>query len=263
MAKTLRQSVVGIVSAALIVQGIGLAGCMTTQEQRIGANDGTDACYVHRVALDNTRSFFEEDVLKGALAGLAVGVVAGALAGGTRGAAIGAVSGLIVGAAAGGFFNELVRQQGVDGALTTTLTTVERENQNLLKTQTAMDNLRNCRRQEIRAVQADFRAKRITREVGEQRMALIRTRMQQDYEIALAINGRVQERGGEFDTALKEVKATGKGKTQTAIAKQTASNVALNQGVQKRTDQMLADASEASLEQISQMPWSTDRFLFG
>jgi len=79
-----------------------LGGCVTTQEQRIGAADPADQCRPFVVALDSSGNFFAEDIIKGAVIGASGGAILGGILGGNvRGAAIGAATGAIAGAAAG------------------------------------------------------------------------------------------------------------------------------------------------------------------
>ncbi|MCO6419005.1 hypothetical protein JYK14_23010, partial [Siccirubricoccus sp. KC 17139] len=88
MASNARRLVALVTSTAL------LAGCVTTREGRIGADDGTDSCRPQVVALDSTGNFFAEDILRGAAIGAVGGAALGAIAGGDwRSALIGAAAG--------------------------------------------------------------------------------------------------------------------------------------------------------------------------
>jgi outer membrane lipoprotein SlyB len=69
----LRRSVAVLTAASLLV-----AAC-TTREQRIGAYDGSDACYQRRVQLDSTGDYFAEDIIRGAVIGAAGGAILGGL----------------------------------------------------------------------------------------------------------------------------------------------------------------------------------------
>ena len=189
---------------ALLTTSIVLPGCVTTREDRIGRNDGTDACYQYRVALDSTGDYYGEDMIKGAALGAVTGAALGLLAtGNARGALVGAA----VGAAAGGLggYWQAKMQQGRDQAILGVLTDLDKENQNLNKTQVALDQLVNCRRSEIARIKADYKAKRVTREVAETRMALVRQQLEKDYEIAAKINGNVIKRRDEFLFAADQI----------------------------------------------------------
>jgi len=265
MSRGFRGGVVTAACAGLILQSVALSGCVSTatRDARIGADNGSDACYAQRKALDDTRSFLAEDILAGALAGVATGLVVGVLTGNTSYAAQ-AIGGAVVGAVAGGFFSELVKRQGQDKAVDSALGSVKKENDNLQRTQLAMDNLLNCRRDEIKAVKADFKAKRINKTEGEARMVAIRARMDRDYEIAAEINGKVTKRGVEFNTALKDVSSTGKGKKQTDYAKETASLNVRNQGIQKSAGSMDLARKEATMDSdLGFVPFWKQVFVLG
>ena len=65
---------------AVLTAAALLAGCVSTREGRIGADDGSDACRAQVVALDSTGNFFGEDIVRGA----AIGAVGGAALPGAR-----------------------------------------------------------------------------------------------------------------------------------------------------------------------------------
>lgn len=201
--------------AAVTIAALILPGCVSTQQDRIGANDGSDACYQYRVALDSTGNFYAEDMLKGALIGAATGALAGAIiTGDVKGALIGAAAGAAIGTL-GGYWNAKM-QQGRDQAILGVLTDLDTENQNLSKTQTALDQLVNCRRGEIARVKADFKAKRIAKPAAEQRLAVIRTQLEKDYQIASSINQNVAKRRDEFLFAADNIQPGSADKIRTA-----------------------------------------------
>ncbi|PWC46480.1 hypothetical protein TSA6c_06500 [Azospirillum sp. TSA6c] len=177
---------------------------MTTRESRIGTNDGSDACYQYRVALDSTGDFYQEDMLAGAMAGAVVGAATGLMVRGTPQAAlIGAVSGAALGAAGGYWYSKM--QQGRDQAILSVMSDAQKERSNLNQTQVALDQLVNCRRAEIAKVKRDYKAKRTTKEVAEQRMALIRQQLDKDYEIANGISANVVKRRDAFLEAAENI----------------------------------------------------------
>lgn len=199
-----RKSIVGAVALSLVLPSV--TACTTTREDRIGKNDGSDSCYAYRVALDDTRSFYSEDMLKGALAGAAVGLTIALLSGAKGGTtALSVVGGALAGAAIGGFWSELERQQGRDQALQSALGSARKDNENLRKTESALNSLVNCRRSQIAAVKADYKAKRISKQDGELRLADIRAKLEQDYAIASEIDQNVTKRQDEYLFALDKV----------------------------------------------------------
>jgi outer membrane lipoprotein SlyB len=208
MSPKLRRLVALATSAAL------LAGCVTTRDQRIGADDGGDACRAQVVALDSTGNFFAEDIIRGAALGAAGGALLGGLvaaATGGRssniatGVAIGAVTGGVAGGATG-YFQSRQRQASDQAALNSSIAgDLAAENAELDRTQLAFNQLMDCRVATAQRVRDDLRAGRLARPQAEAAMADVRARTQRDIQIAQGINGRITQRGAEFDTAIENV----------------------------------------------------------
>lgn len=258
-----KKSIVGMTAAALIAQSVLVSGCVNTQEARIGPNDGTDSCYDYRIKLDQTRTYYNEDLLQGLLAvgaGALVGVGVAVLTGNASTA--GKVTGAVIGGLAGGFFGELVKQQGRDKALNTATDGALKEKENLKKTQAAMKELTDCRRKQVKEVRADYKGKRINKAEGEARLAVIRGRMDRDYEIAQEINGNVQKRSDQYRVALNEVNSSGKGAKEKQFASVTSSALTVGQGVATSTQQM-ADARNDAGGLEAQAPAGLLSILFG
>jgi len=190
-----------------------LAAC-STRDARIGANDGTDVCRAQVVALDSTGNFFGESIVRGA----AVGAVGGAILGGliaaatgrrgsdvAAGAAIGALAGGLTGGATGYF--QARQQQAVDQASLdrSIASDLAAENAQLDRTQIAFDQLMDCRFGTAQRIREDVRAGRLVRPQGEAAMANVRALTQRDIQLAQTINGRIAERGAQFDTAIENV----------------------------------------------------------
>lgn len=199
---------------AIATSAIMLAGCVTTREGRIGADDGTDPCRAQLVALDSTGDFFGEDILRGA----AMGAVGGALLGaavaaatGRRGnevlagAAIGAAAGGVAGAA-GGYFQARQRQAADQATLVRSIAgDLAAENAQLDRTWVAYTQLMDCRFGSAQRIRADFRAGRINRAQAESLMANERARTQRDLALARSINEKITSRGDQFDVAIENV----------------------------------------------------------
>lgn len=190
--------------AYVTIASMALGGCVTTREDRIGVDDGKDACYQQRVLLDSTGDYFAESMIAGAAIGAITGAAAGLIIqGNARGALIGAVSGAALGAA-GGYWQAKM-QQGREQAVLSVISDAQKESETLSKTQLALDQLLKCRRGEISKVKADLKAKRISREEAEQRMAAIRNQLNKDYEIATKISADATKRRDEFVKAANEI----------------------------------------------------------
>ncbi len=255
---------------SLTIVAMALSGCVTTQTDRIGANDGSDACYQYRVALDSTGNYYAEDMLKGAAIGAGVGALTGALAGGNmKSALIGAAAGAALGSL-GGYWNSK-SQQGRDQAILGVMTDLDTENQNLSRTQVALDQLVNCRRAEIARVKADYKAKRIGKPEAEQRLALIRGQLDKDYAIASSINQNIVKRRDEYLIAADNIEpgSAEKIRTKTAVKAQTkkkpAKQTATTQAAQvvERTNTAFEtseriNATTSSIQQIAQKEATLD-----
>jgi outer membrane lipoprotein SlyB len=207
MSPRLRRYVAVATSVAL------LAAC-TTREQRIGANDGSDACRAQVVALDSTGNFFAEDIIRGAAVGAVGGAILGGLiaaaAGGrgsnvAAGAGIGALAGGVAGGATG-YFQSRQQQASDQAALNQSIATdLAAENAQLDRTQIAFNQLMDCRFGTAQRIREDLRAGRIARPQAEGAMANLRALTQRDLQLAQTINGRITERGAQFDTAIESV----------------------------------------------------------
>ncbi|WP_337875064.1 hypothetical protein [Elioraea sp.] len=195
----LRQGVSAVVVVAL------LGGCVTTQEQRIGAADPADTCRPYVVALDSTGNFFAEDIIKGALIGAVGGAVLGGLFGGGRGSAIaiGAATGAVAGAATGYIY--ALQQQSRDQAVLASRVSSDlaKENAEIDRAQQAFDQLSDCRFRQAEAVRSDYAAGRIQRPEAEARLAQIRGWWNRDLALARQINEKMATRGAEFETAAE------------------------------------------------------------
>lgn len=195
--------------SAVAIAGL-LTGCapgqFSTQAQRIGPDDRTDACRPYLVALDSTGNFFGAQILTGAAIGALGGAAIGGLATGNwRGAAFGALAGGVAGGATA-YWSALQQQQMDQRALYTRVgADLQRENAAIDKTQLAFDELTDCRFHQAEAIRADYRKHRISREQAEAAMGVVRQRWQRDLELAQLINKQIQDRGQQFEVAATKV----------------------------------------------------------
>ncbi|WP_144299592.1 YMGG-like glycine zipper-containing protein [Elioraea rosea] len=222
----LRQGVSLVAVAAM------LGGCVTTQEQRIGAADPSDQCRPYVVALDSTGNFFAEDIVKGAFIGAVGGaVLGGLLGGGARGAAIGAATGAIAGAATG--YWVALNQQSRDQAVLATRVQndLSRENAEIDRSQQAFNALMDCRFAQAKQVRTDVAEGRSTLEQGRARMAQIKGWADRDIALAQQINSKIASRGDEFVVAAENLQPGTKSQidAQKAAAPATRRAVATRQ----------------------------------
>ncbi|MGG5812353.1 hypothetical protein [Falsiroseomonas sp. CW058] len=242
---------------AVLTAAAMLAGCVTTREGRIGADDGSDPCRAQLVALDSTGNFFAEDILRGAaigaVGGAALGALVAAAAGGrgrnvAAGAAIGAVGGGLVGGGAG--YLSARQQQATDQAALGQAVAgdLAAENAQLDRTQIAFNQLMDCRFGTAQRIREDVRAGRLARPQAEARLANIRAATQRDLQLAQTINQQIGRRGAEFDTAIDTVAPGVKQQVQAGAA------VGRTVPVQTRAAVPLKLRPDAASPEVAQLP---------
>lgn len=236
-------------ATALLSATIVLAGCVTTQAGRIGADDGRDVCRQYLVALDSTGDYYAEDILQGAAVGALGGALVGGLATGRwQGALIGAAVGGATGAAVG-YYSALQRQArdqaGIFAQMSSDLT---RENAQLDRTQVAFDQLSDCRLRTAATVRDAYKAGRLSREVAQAQLAEIRSRFQGDIQVAQRINQSITGRGAQFDTAFDNALPGGKAAVVASNARPAQVRLAPRRAVAVK---FRPDAGSAEVAQIN------------
>ncbi len=198
-------------ATALLTATVMLAGCVTTQAGRIGADDGRDVCRQYLVALDSTGDYYGEDILQGAAVGALGGALVGGLASGNwQGALIGAAVGGATGAAVG-YYSALQRQARDQAGIFAQMSSdLSRENAQLDRTQVAFDQLSDCRLRTAATVRDAYKAGRLSRDVAQAQLAEIRARFQGDIQVAQRINQSITGRGAQFDAAFDNALPGGK-----------------------------------------------------
>jgi hypothetical protein len=189
-----------------------LSGCAAsgpaafTQSGRVGPDDGSDACHAQAVALDNTGNFFGQDILQGAAMGAVGGAILGGIAGGNlKSALIGAAAGGAVGAA-GGYWAALQQQnQNTEQLESTVEVNLAAENAQIDKTQLAFNEDMDCRFQQAAQIKAAYKAGTITEDQAAAQLSAEKTLAQRDLQLAQTINGQIQSRGAQFDTAASNL----------------------------------------------------------
>ncbi len=195
--------------AVLLVAAPCLSGCATsgptafTQAGRVGPDDGSDSCHAQAVALDNTGNFFGQDILTGAAVGAAAGGILGAIAGGNlQSTLIGAAAGGAVGAA-GGYWAALQQQNQSEAQLDATVqSNLTTENAQIDQTQLAFNNDMDCRFGQAASIRAQYAAGTLTLAQAQTQMANVKALAQRDLALAQTIDGQIQSRGAQFDTAV-------------------------------------------------------------
>jgi hypothetical protein len=196
-----------------------LSGCAAggpqafTQSGRVGPDDGSDACHAQAVALDETGDFFG----LGAVGGAILGGIAG---GNLKSALIGAAAGGAVGAA-GGYWQALQQQnQNTEQLESTVEGNLSAENAQINKTQIAFNNDMDCRFEQAAQIKAAYKAGTITEDQAAAELSAQKTLAQRDLQLAQTINGQIQSRGAQFDTAADNLDGqTAPGPSVSALSK--------------------------------------------
>jgi hypothetical protein len=122
-------------------------------------------CYQQRIALDESSSFVNQDIVKTALMGAVVGAAIGALTGGAQGALKGAVIGGVGAAATAAYWNSLQQQKASGTALYSKMNgDMTRELESVNKTQAAYNDLAKCRKAQETKVRGEFLSGKLNRE---------------------------------------------------------------------------------------------------
>jgi hypothetical protein len=183
-----------------------LGACQTTN--RYGADYSNDVCRAQRDTLQETGNHFAEDMVGGAVKGVLLGAVTGGLTaaatGGNigKGLAIGAVAGGITGFGAG-YFNSLAKQKGQDptGLFAVFQGDMQRDAEQVAKSQAAFDALIDCRRREIDSVKVAVKGGSMPRKDGEARMVEIRQKISEDRRVAREIINKLEDRTSQYAVA--------------------------------------------------------------
>lgn len=193
---------------------IVLAACQTTN---IGSvlpggylSDKTDVCYTQRAALDSTGNTFETEVLRNVLIGAAGGALIAAATGknALKGGLIGAAAAL-----AGTLLYDLQEKYSDPVQLTdAAIKNVREENERIDLLLTRFDTLKDCRTGEAAAIRADLKAGRITRDVAQERMTLVKQRYDQDVEQLDKIAENIGKRTDGYAAVYNQIAADNGGR---------------------------------------------------
>ncbi|MDA8051118.1 MAG: hypothetical protein M0002_14145 [Rhodospirillales bacterium] len=196
----------------LLAAPLLLSGCAETLQNAFGnlgmplAANPADTCSAEQTSLEKTGNFFGEKILTGAVLGAGGGALIGLIAGGNvQSVGLGALTGAVAGGAAA-YWLALQQQQRDEQALATTVGgDLARENQHLSYTEIAFQNLMQCRDGQAVAIEADYRAGRISRRSAETRMLQVKGWAEQDITLARQIDGNIESRHQQFNYALTKL----------------------------------------------------------
>ena len=196
-------------ACSTLEQGYKDAKATIEQRFRPSADDPNDPCRPQRAALDQTGNHFSQSLIDGPLAILTKKISEGILTGripDSRALTIGVATSSIKGLATGYWLKQLDQTQNNQAALLTNIAKdLKVENEQIDRTQTALDELVRCRHREADVIRSDLAAGRVDRTEAQTRMAAVRQRYDQDLEIARKISANVKDRGANFQFANEQV----------------------------------------------------------
>jgi hypothetical protein len=180
------------------------------------AVDASDPCQNERSAFAGSKTYFQDQVVSGAVTGAAVGAGLGALAGlASGGNARSALIGGLIGGTAGGiagagnaYYNTLAQraqdQEEVAGYMNQDLA---RESQEIDHTVATFARLRACRFGQAQFVKTQARHHEIDRTTALARIAYHRDKFDEEIVIAQQFGLTMARRGQQFQEAANDLKA--------------------------------------------------------
>lgn len=172
-------------------------------------SDSTDICLPQRQAMAENASFFDEELVAATVGGAATGAIAGGLIAALRGDEIwaGALIGGAVGAAAGYLGKKLQDGQDADTIIGSASNDIQTENRKIDQLLGSFRNLRTCRNNQGRTIQASFNAKEIDKDAALQQMAEVRTLYNADVAKFQEIANQIVENTDSYAAIYNEVAA--------------------------------------------------------
>ncbi len=196
---------------------LSLAGCQApvTGPGATLAADPTDPCQNERTAFASSKTFFQDQIVSGAVSGAAVGAGLGALTGlaatgNWRGALIGGLAGGAVGGVAGGssaYYNTLAEHAQDQNELAYDMNQdLTRESDQIDHTAAAFGRLRACRFTQAEYVKDQARAHMIDRPTALARIAYHRDKFNEELNIAHEFGLTMARRSQEFQQAANDLR---------------------------------------------------------
>jgi len=196
---------------------LSLAGC---QAPVVGpgaslAADPSDPCVNERTAFASSKTYFQDQIVSGAVTGAAVGAGVGALTGlaatgNLRGALIGGLAGGAVGGVAGGssaYYNTLVEHAQDQNELAYDMNQdLTRETQEIDHTAATFGRLRACRFAQAEFVKNQAREHLLDRQTALARIAYHRDKFNEELNIAHEFGLTMARRSQEFQQAANDLR---------------------------------------------------------
>jgi len=211
-ARTVRATTTPVLAAALC---FSLSGCQTAGPGASLATDPSDPCTSERSAFAGSKTYFQDQIVSGAVQGAAVGAVGGALTGlaatgNLRGALIGGLTGAAVGGVVGGtsaYYSSLAQRAQDQNELAYAMNQdLARETQEIDHTAATFGRLRACRFGQAWIVKTQARQGMLDRPTALARIAYHRDKFSEEINIAHEFGLTMAKRGAEFQQAAVELK---------------------------------------------------------
>jgi len=214
LARRTRAATAPLLAAAL---SLGLLGCQApnTGPGASLAADVNDPCQAERSAFAASRTYFQDQIISGAVTGAAVGAGAGALSGlaicGNLKSALigGAVGGAVGGIAGAGtaYYNTLVERAADQNELAADMSQdLARESREIDHTAATFARLRACRFAQARFLKNQARRGAIDRSVALSYLTYERNLFDEEIRVAHEFGLTMARRGQQFQEATNDLK---------------------------------------------------------
>jgi len=187
--------------AAVLIAGLVLQGCGGTTPSDALRTAADDPCGGAREDLKSSENYFYAAIGMGAVGGAAVGLATGSPIRALIGAAVGAAAGSV-----GGYY--MFKSDNIKGQarlVSSIHADLANENYEIDSAGARFQKLAQCRLNAAVAAKAEFEAGRMSRDDAQARLTKARQAFADDAQFADAISGKIEERGGQFEYATREI----------------------------------------------------------
>jgi len=196
--------------AAGAIGGLTPLGDMIMKEMRDLKVDPNDPCSIQRAEFAESKNFFTERIVEGAVMGGLIGAAGGAAIGAMTG---GAATGAMIGAGAGtltgalyGYWTTMNQQHKDQETLARAINAdLIREGQQIDRTTAAFAKLRECRFGRANLIRMELRAGKIGPVQAQAQMKYESDRFNEEMRVARDYGVNMQKRGDEFRDAAENL----------------------------------------------------------
>lgn len=195
--------------SALLAASLTLTACAGGQQLRAEfvENDADDVCAANREGLVRSQEYFDETLVKGAVAGAIIGGVIGALTSENRarGALIGAGVGGLSGLAAGYLKAKADQAENRDQLRQSIYGDAAADGSRLSDLQRSITELNQCRARQIDEIRTAFQSRSITGDEARARSAVVRAAIGRDADLIGEILDDADERNVVYRQSVARV----------------------------------------------------------